>query len=430
MKKQAIIFDIDGTAIDSPEQKLPTARLTKAAGAVRQDYYLSAATGRVWSFAKPVLQAMQLTDPCIISGGTQICEPQTGKILWQCNLEPADLKAAATILKDYPEYKVLWNDYADEDYLHGGESPDAIKLDEEVYFLEMIFVPQAVAPEIGARLGAIEGIACILALAQRPGYIDIHITNRGATKEHAVAELLKTLKLDRQDATGIGDGHNDLHLFAAVNHKVAMSNAVAELKAQADQVIGNVAEDGLAAYLESLHFNAEKVDILDDNGKIVKQALKIEAHKQGWLHKTVFGCLKYGDEWSMVRQAPDRQDAGQLVSPVGGHVKAGESEVEALLRECEEEIGTRNITYKEVGRKVFHRQVIGRDENHLFVVYEIATDDPIVLGKEAVSIERFRPDEMKKALREYPENFGGAHYFVLEAFYPDYLPKDYIKRWT
>ena len=174
----------------------------------------------------------------------------------------------------------------------------------------------------------------------------------------------------------------------------------------------------------------EIVDIIDANRKPLKQAPKTEAHKHGWLHKTVIGYLKFGDDWSLVRQASDRQDAGQLVAPVGGHVKAGESEIDALLREAEEEIGTRNVRYKHVGDKVFHRQVIGRDENHLFVVYEIETEDPIVLNEESVAIERFSADELKKALSEHPERFGDAYFFVLESFYPDYLPANYVRRWS
>src|SRR5947209_6928473 len=133
----------------------------------------------------------------------------------------------------------------------------------------------------------------------------------------------------------------------------------------------------------------EMIDILGDDHNIVRQALKTEAHQNGWLHATVVGCLRYGLDWALVRQSADRQDAGQFVHPVGGHVKAGETELDALYRESEEEIGTRNITYKLVGKARFQRHVLGRDENHLFVVYEITTPDQIVLGSEADVIQTF-----------------------------------------
>lgn len=174
----------------------------------------------------------------------------------------------------------------------------------------------------------------------------------------------------------------------------------------------------------------ELLDIVDKNGSVLRQATKASAHRHGWLHKTVIGYLKYGNDWALVKQAPDRQDAGQLVAPVGGHVQAGETEEEALLRESEEEIGTRNITYRHIGNARLHRQVIGRDENHLFIVYEIATSDPIKLNEESIAIERFTADKLKKALIDHPENFGDAYYFVLEKFYPDYLPPGWQKRWN
>jgi len=173
----------------------------------------------------------------------------------------------------------------------------------------------------------------------------------------------------------------------------------------------------------------EMVDLVDEHGATKGQLLKTEAHKTGALHKTVIGYLRYGEDWALVRQAGHKQDAAQLVAPVGGHVAAGESEIEGLLRECEEEIGTLNITYELVGRKVFHREVIGRDENHLFVVFEITTNDDIVLNDESVSIDRFTPTELKQALKDKPEDFGDAYYFVLETFYPDYLPASYTFRY-
>lgn len=94
--------------------------------------------------------------------------------------------------------------------------------------------------------------------------------------------------------------------------------------------------------------NDELVDIIDDAGNVLRQELKTAAHARGWLHNTAIGYLKYGDDWVLVRQAADRQDAGQLVASVGGHIKAGESDQDGLLRESEEEIDTKNITVMHV----------------------------------------------------------------------------------
>jgi len=252
MKRRAIIFDIDGTAINSPSQKVPSDRLITIVRKIESDYYVCAATGRVWSFAEPILQGLSLVDPCIISAGTQICNPATGEILWQCDIDSLDVEAVVAVAKEYPSYKVLYNDNDEDAYLGGGLDIAGLELDRPVYFFELIFVPQDIAPEIVAKLSAIEGIAVTLAVAQRVGFNDIHITNRNATKEHAIAELLSIMNISRANTIGIGDGHNDIHLFKAVNHKVAMGNAVDELKSIANETIGLVTNDGFAEYLEKL----------------------------------------------------------------------------------------------------------------------------------------------------------------------------------
>jgi Cof subfamily protein (haloacid dehalogenase superfamily) len=253
MKTKAIIFDIDGTVIDSPSQKVSSERMNHAFRSTEAEYYMSAATGRVWTFAKPVLKSLGLEDPCIISAGTQICNPQTGEIIWQTTIDATDLQAVVGIVQQYPDFKVLYNDNDEEAYLHGGINPAELLIQEPVYFFEQIFIPKEIAPEIVSKLSEIEGIAVTLVVAQREGFNDIHVTNRNATKEHAVAELLNIIGVDKSNTTGVGDGHNDIHLFNAVDKKVAMGNAVPELKQMADEIIGDVKEDGLAIYLEQLN---------------------------------------------------------------------------------------------------------------------------------------------------------------------------------
>ncbi len=252
MKNHAIIFDIDGTAVDSPSQKLPSEMLIQATHDLRTEYFLCAATGRVWTFAKPVLHSLQLTDPCIISAGTQICNPVTGEILWQKTIDGGALKEILSIFQQFPDYKLLYNDGNEDDYFNGGSYPKDFTTHEPVYFLEQVFIPDELALVAYDKLNSVEGVTCVMVVSQKPGCRDLHIINSSATKEHAIAELIAMLRIDKTNTIGIGDGHNDIHLFNAVHTKIAMGNAVPELKEMADKIIGSVQEDGLAGYFKTL----------------------------------------------------------------------------------------------------------------------------------------------------------------------------------
>jgi isopentenyl-diphosphate delta-isomerase len=166
----------------------------------------------------------------------------------------------------------------------------------------------------------------------------------------------------------------------------------------------------------------EFVDIVDSGCAVLSCVAKTEAHQKGLLHRTVIGEVRDSrGNWILVKQAADRQDAGQYVSPVGGHVRTGESDDEALKREALEEIGLTGFEYEHVGKVIYERKVIDRHENHYFIVYKILSDADFKLGTEAVSHKTFTQDELQKALKESPEQFGAAFFVILENFYPHLL---------
>jgi HAD superfamily hydrolase (TIGR01484 family) len=252
MRTEAIIFDIDGTAIDSPNQKLPTDRLISATKNIQRDFYVCAATGRCWTYAEKVLKTLDLNDLCVISGGTQICDPQTGEIVWQKDIDPESLRQVIEIFKENGDQKLIFNDYTEDDYFHGGILPKDFDVSQRVNWLSQSFVPDELAIKMQSKLNSVDGVTCVMVVAQKPGCRDLHIVNEEATKEYAIAELLKRLGIGSESTIGIGDGHNDIHLFNAVSKKVAMGNSVDDLKSVADLVIGDVKNDGLAKYFEEL----------------------------------------------------------------------------------------------------------------------------------------------------------------------------------
>lgn len=252
MKTEAIIFDLDGTAIDSPVQKLPSDRLVTAMNDLRQKYFLCAATGRCWTFAKDVIQGLDLQDLCIISGGTQICDPKTGEVVWQKDIIPQALEEVIKVFSENGEQKLIFNDYTEDDYFNGGTYPRDFDVSQRVNWLSQSFVPDELAAKLHDMLDLIHGITCVMVVSQKPGCRDLHIVNAEATKEYAITELQGRLGVTKEASIGIGDGHNDIHLFNSVGTKVAMGNAVDDLKKVADIVIGDVKNEGLSEYFEHL----------------------------------------------------------------------------------------------------------------------------------------------------------------------------------
>ena len=166
----------------------------------------------------------------------------------------------------------------------------------------------------------------------------------------------------------------------------------------------------------------EQVDIITVDGKYLRIVSKSTAHQKGLLHKTVIAeLINSRGEFCFVRQAGDKQDAGQFVSPVGGHVSAGESDEHALIRECQEECGITPTNYKLIGKTIYNREVIGRKENHFFVVYEIYTEEDPVLNHESVEFKRFTKVDIKSLVQSNPAIFGAAWHHVFKIFYPSIL---------
>lgn len=165
--------------------------------------------------------------------------------------------------------------------------------------------------------------------------------------------------------------------------------------------------------------NDEKIDIVDENDRVVASVWKSEAHEKGLLHRTVIAeVIDSKGNWTLVKQSSSRQDAFQFVSPIGGHVASGETEVEALKREAYEEYGLNSdFEYKLVGKKIFYREVLGRKENHYFILYEIYTDVSPVLNEESTEFEKFTPGQLKQELAEKPDKFGEAFIFIINNFY-------------
>ncbi|GAB3598048.1 HAD family hydrolase [Angustibacter peucedani] len=80
----------------------------------------------------------------------------------------------------------------------------------------------------------------------------LDIAPEGVSKAHGLAVAVEKLGLGPDDVLAVGDGRNDLEMFAWAGRSVAMGQAPPEVLEAADEVCADVYADGLADVLERL----------------------------------------------------------------------------------------------------------------------------------------------------------------------------------
>lgn len=80
----------------------------------------------------------------------------------------------------------------------------------------------------------------------------LDLAPEGTSKASALERIRARLGVGADGTLAVGDGRNDLEMFAWAGRSVAMGNATDDVKAAADLVTGPVTDDGLADVLEAL----------------------------------------------------------------------------------------------------------------------------------------------------------------------------------
>lgn len=239
MHYRALIFDLDGTAIPPSKNALPSPEVIQAVQLAQQKVFVCAATGRPFSMAKKILKSLYLKDPYILSGGTQIVDPKSQKILWETHLEQDQIKQVIKVCLPY-QYEIFFSD----EVVSAPAKSKIIRGFERIIYIKDC--QKEDAEKIKRGLLQIKNIAVHYAGSWTKDHLDIHVTHARATKKQAVNELIKILGVKKDEVLAVGDTGNDVPLFESAGFKVAMGNATKDLKKIADFIAPSVENNGLA----------------------------------------------------------------------------------------------------------------------------------------------------------------------------------------
>jgi HAD superfamily hydrolase (TIGR01484 family) len=245
MKKiyKALMLDLDGTTICNSSDALPSDRVIDAVKKAQQKLSVCIATGRPLWRAQPVLDALHISSPVILLDGSQILEGSTKKLLYECPLRKKDISEILTILEPYHDRLAIDEKKRSVDYSSSYKPSNVFN-----FLVKGLSMHEA--NTIIRNLSHIETVTTHKALSWKEGKVILNISHILATKQHAIFEAAKLLEIETHEIIGVGDGYNDFPLLMACGLKIAMGNAVSELKDIADYIAPNVEEDGVAHVIE------------------------------------------------------------------------------------------------------------------------------------------------------------------------------------
>lgn len=244
MNIQALVFDLDGTAIPQTFKGMPSQAVINAVRKAKKVCHVSIATGRPLDLAIDILNALKIDDLSILSGGASLYSSKNNAYVWKQEMDPRLLQEVYFKLKKFGAHNV-------EDDRRLGIVPLSTYHPDGAICLTCIFsVNKEESQEIVDIVKETSGLVAHAMGSWTIGKYDVHITHELATKKHALQALLSRLNVNHKNVMVVGDGGNDLPLFELAGLKVAMGNAADELKKVADWIAPTVDEDGLAVAIE------------------------------------------------------------------------------------------------------------------------------------------------------------------------------------
>ena len=238
---KAFLIDLDGTLARAFLQVAP--RVADAVKRVSKELTVGIVSSRDYKVVGELADSLGLASLQISEGGARFFDPKTQETAWLHSLTSEDARRIIAFLEehDLPFSAVD----ADRKVESAGEVSDW-----RITRITATSLTPSRAQDIADRFGAMPGIHTSKIVRIDNGDWMVDFTHAAATKATAVVRYAALNGIEPSQIIAAGDSFNDLPLLQACGLRIAMGNAVPELKAIADYVAPSVDEDGLATAID------------------------------------------------------------------------------------------------------------------------------------------------------------------------------------
>ncbi len=270
-----VAIDVDGTLVNS-ENRLTAGTKAAIRDVLANNIGVTLVSGRARLTMEPFVKELGLTLPFISSSGAHIIDPTSNKTLYYSAMPTEVLgiivqyarEAHAPIIFQESDRIFYEGSEAELEYLSETYKIDITVADElKAHFVQVDDILHAHSEPVKVYMchdpAIVQGIEAKLKQQHLPIYMTysappyLEITSIQATKGEALRRLAAHLNLDPKRILAIGDSPNDLSMFEIVGTRVAMGNAVPEVKAVADLIAPTNDQDGAAWALRTLALQEE-----------------------------------------------------------------------------------------------------------------------------------------------------------------------------
>ncbi len=243
---RALLSDIDGTV--APYGVAPPDAVVSGLAALARRVPVGLISSRNYRYVADMAARFDLKEPQVAEGGARIFRPDTLETLDCVYLEPTDARTVVDAIAG-SEYGFSAVD-------------DTTVIDSAADIRHWSVTRITVLPVRTADLPRFHALFApdrpvhVTQFPYEPGKTwGVDITHRTGTKASAVHRYARLLGISPAEIIGIGDGPNDVEFLQECGLRIAMGNAHPDLKAIADWIAPDVADNGILAALERYDAN-------------------------------------------------------------------------------------------------------------------------------------------------------------------------------
>jgi len=232
---KALMLDVDGTTVPYDYEALPSPAVTTAINHAQNHVTICFVTGRTFASLEKVLTALNMHKGfAVVNNGAHLIDIATKQIVHEQLLQFSEIEKIISIFnEEHIPFLMKGNPFRHEYIELPRENKDTFTT--PMFITSSDFPPDKI-DHLLKKLSEIKTISCHKTSHKNPHTFGIVVNHTDATKQYGIFQLEKHLDISRDQMIGVGDSYNDFPLLMACGLKVAMGNAIPELKEIADYV--------------------------------------------------------------------------------------------------------------------------------------------------------------------------------------------------